>query len=198
MVLMIRIEFEFALHFVATSFKLTAFCSTIPRLWAARSYPSVKPLGPYISDLSQRLAMFASWIDDGAPVSAWLPGFFFTQSFLTAVLQNFARKYRLPVDSLTFSYKVLVDVPSGKPENGCYIHGLYLDGGRWNVGHQCLSDPQPKVIPVTHSSPAVFAVHPCCRCCLSLCLPHSCCPSPLKQTAAFRLKAVALLALVLF
>jgi hypothetical protein len=89
--------------------------------------------------------MFASWIDNGTPVAAWLPGFFFTQSFLTAVLQNFARKYKLAVDSLKFSYKVLADVPATKPEDGCCIHGLYLDGGRWNANHQCLADRLPKV-----------------------------------------------------
>ena len=119
--------------------------STIPRLWIARSYPSAKPLGPYVTDLINRLRMFSTWIDDGPPLVAWLPGFFFTQSFLTAILQNFARKYKFPVDSLTFSFKILADVPAKKPEDGCCIGGLFLDGGRWNASHQCLADPQPKV-----------------------------------------------------
>ena len=120
--------------------------STIPRVWIAHSYPSNTPLGPYITDLVKRLNMFSTWIVNGAPVVAWLPGFFFTQSFLTAVLQNFARKYKLPVDSLKFSYNILPDPPSTKPEDGCCIDGLYLDGGRWNPNHQCIADPQPKVI----------------------------------------------------
>ena len=89
--------------------------------------------------------MFAQWIDTGAPVVAWLPGFFFTQSFLTAVLQNFARKYTLPFDSVRFSCRIVSATPASKPEDGCYIHGLYLDGGRWNAAHNCLADPQPKV-----------------------------------------------------
>lgn len=119
--------------------------SALPRLWLSPSYSNVKPLRPYISHLVHRLRMFASWIDNGTPVAAWLPAFCFTRSFLTAVLQNFARKYKLAVDSLKFSYKVLADVPATKPEDGCCIHGLYLDGGRWNANHQCLADPQPKV-----------------------------------------------------
>lgn len=125
---------------------LTASRSTIPRAWIAHSYPSAKQLAPYITDLVKRLHMFSTWVSEGPPNVAWLSGFYFTQSFLTAVLQNFARRYRLPVDSLEFSFKILSDQPSKKPIDGCYIDGLFLDGGRWNFEHNCLADPRPKVV----------------------------------------------------
>jgi dynein heavy chain len=38
------------------------------------------------------------------PKLYWLPAFFFPQGFLTAVLQIHARKTKLPVDSLSFSF----------------------------------------------------------------------------------------------
>ena len=121
---------------------------SLPALWSAKCYPSLKPLGAFYDDFIRRLSFLQTWITEGIPSVFWLPGFYFTQSFLTGTLQNYARKYKLAIDTLGWDFQMLrearEDLPS-RAEDGCYIDGLFFDGAGWNKADNVLAEQDPKV-----------------------------------------------------
>ena len=108
--------------------------NSVPVMWKNNSYASCKSLVSWVEDLRKRLDFFQEWIDRGRPTVFWISGFYFTQSFLTVTLQEHARKTKLPIDTLTFSFDVLDHEPTATPSFGVYIKGLYLEGASWQGG----------------------------------------------------------------
>ncbi|KAL7670049.1 hypothetical protein ACOME3_004989 [Neoechinorhynchus agilis] len=76
----------------------------LPDSWNKISYPTTNSLRAYITNLKARLSFMEAWISQGNPKSFWLPGLYFTQGFLTAVLQIHARQNMLPIDQLKFKF----------------------------------------------------------------------------------------------
>jgi dynein heavy chain len=116
----------------------------VPHLWARVSPPSLKPLAAWIVDLHARAAALRDWLRNGKPACFWLSGFFFQQGFLTGVLQTHARRYRIPIDSLSFSFAVLPHLDPAQQqthaEDGVFVHGLYTAAAQWSTERGVLED----------------------------------------------------------
>ena len=82
------------------------FMNRVPQAWSAVTYPSLRALPSWLRDLQKRIAFLHSWQQNGAPASYWLPGLYFPQAFLTAVMQDFARVTSNPIDAVYLHPKV--------------------------------------------------------------------------------------------
>lgn len=77
----------------------------VPKLWIARGYDSLKPIGSYITDLVDRIKFFKNWIEDGEPSCLWISGFFFTQSVFTTLVLNCSKRTKTPIHQLEIEFK---------------------------------------------------------------------------------------------
>ncbi|XP_032892704.1 dynein heavy chain 1, axonemal [Amblyraja radiata] len=147
--------------------------NSVPELWNAKAYPSLKPLASWVNDLLERINFLQKWITDGIPAAFWISGFFFPQAFLTGTLQNFARRSVISIDIITFDFTIIINDPHEliRPRFGCYIYGLFLEGACWDSDIARLSESRPKelytdmaviwLIPTANRKPPQGGIYNC-------------------------------------
>ncbi|XP_047348170.1 dynein axonemal heavy chain 6 [Vespa velutina] len=154
----------------------------VPQMWHnVNVYPSLKTLGSWIRNLELRIDFIEIWLLHTAPLSFWISGLSFPQGFITGILQTYARKYNTPIDQLKLDFDVTnvvldqedietehktanKEVPKAyknlrTPEDGVFIHGLFIDAGRWDFQFNILVDANigemHPWLPVIHVNPVL-------------------------------------------
>ena len=84
-----------------------------------------------------------------------LQGFFNPQGMLTAMKQEVARRHqrdavKWALDDIVYHTEVThfdrVDSVKSPPTEGCYIHGLFLEGAGWARDLTALTESEPKTL----------------------------------------------------
>lgn len=119
----------------------------VPPAWENAGYPCLKPLPSWVEDFVGRIDFMGKWLHDGPRPAYWLSGFFFPQGFMTAVKQTYSRTHAIAVDTLRIASEMTGleahDVTEA-PENGAYIYGLFMEGGRFCREKMQMAESQPR------------------------------------------------------
>ncbi|XP_061666302.1 dynein heavy chain 9, axonemal isoform X2 [Syngnathoides biaculeatus] len=134
------------------------FLDMVPETWTKLAYPSMSGLTLWFTDLLARIKELEAWTTDFVlPCAVWLTGFFNPQSFLTAIMQAMARRNEWPLDNMSLQCDVTKknreDLTS-PPREGAYVHGLYMEGARWNSQTGLIVDARLKEL--TPIMPVIF------------------------------------------
>ena len=118
-----------------------------------------KNLGNWFIDLLLRVKQLKVWSDQAMalPPSIWLPGMYNPMGYVTACLQTTARANNLPLDAMRVHTEMTdktFEQCSEQPPDGTFVHGMCMEGARWDIPNNCIADSKPKelhpMMPVMH------------------------------------------------
>lgn len=96
----------------------------------------------------KRLRQYVDWMEREEPAVMWLSGLHIPESYLTALVQTSCKIKQWALDKSTLYTLVLKTHEQKefkkKPEHGCYITGLFLEGAGWDMPKGCLRRQLPK------------------------------------------------------
>ncbi|KAK3551295.1 hypothetical protein QTP70_013939, partial [Hemibagrus guttatus] len=120
------------------------YYNRVPESWSRLTYPSTNTLAQWFSDVLSQCRELDTWTQDFVlPAVVWLSGLFSPQSFLAAIMQSIARKNKWPLDKMALSLDVTKktkDDYGHPPREGAYVHGLYIEGARWDTSAGVLAE----------------------------------------------------------
>ncbi|KAI9353687.1 dynein heavy chain and region D6 of dynein motor-domain-containing protein [Obelidium mucronatum] len=134
------------------------FLNQIPASWEKLAFPSLSGLALWYADLLLRIKELENWVAEfQLPAVVWLSGLFNPQSFLTAIMQTTARKNEWPLDRMVLTVDVTKKAReefSGAPREGAYVHGLFMEGARWDTNTGLIQESHLKDL--TPAMPVIY------------------------------------------
>ena len=120
----------------------------LPDAWRRLAPATLKTLGNWIIHFRSRFDLYKNWVDQGEPNVIWLSGLHIPESYLTALVQATCRKNGWPLDKSTL-YTSVTQYPepddvTERAHQGCFVHGLFLEGADWDLENSCLIKQKPK------------------------------------------------------
>merc|ERR1719327_2204921 len=123
----------------------SVFDARVPKKWThdpsgAEISWLMPNIGGWFTGLVDRYQLLNTWLENGRAVmkSYWLTGFTNAQGFLTGMRQEVTRQHKKDqwaLDDVVTHTEVLAfdkEKVRDPPEEGQNIHGLFMEGGRWN------------------------------------------------------------------
>jgi dynein heavy chain len=143
------------------------FDARVPRGWTNDASGAeiswlMPNLGGWFAGLMDRQGMLDTWLENGRQImkSYCITNFTNAQGFLTGMQQEVTRQHKKDqwalddvishTEILQFDMERIRDVP----EEGQHIHGLFIEGGRWNRAESKLDESEPKKLFVP--MPAIY------------------------------------------
>jgi dynein heavy chain len=128
--------------------QIALFSNKVPASWNKVGFVSMRPLAGWMNSLMMRLKQLQDWVVGlTMPKSVWITGFYNPQSFITAILQTLSRKNEWPLDKVVVATEVTKKQPEEVEQanrEGSYIHGLTMEGARWDMNAMVVAQSLPK------------------------------------------------------
>ncbi|XP_017847923.1 dynein heavy chain 10, axonemal [Drosophila busckii] len=141
---------EIGMDTVLDNIANSLFNGLLPAVWSKLAPATCKQLASWLEHLQKRATQYKYWSLSGEPLVMWLSGLHIPQSYLTALVQIACRKNAWPLDRSTlFTYVTTYMEPDDveeRPATGCFVHGLYIEGARFDMGTNQLARSEPKIL----------------------------------------------------
>jgi dynein heavy chain len=120
----------------------------LPEEWKSVAPPTDKDVQSWMTWYKTREKQYKSWAVDGEPKVIWLSGLHCPETYIAALIQTACRSRGWPLDASTMYTEVTpyvsADEIDAKPEIGCYISGLFLEGAIWDAERRVLAHPSDR------------------------------------------------------